>query len=130
MGARGRMLTLSAAVGWRSAGEVLVDCSPAMTGRDAGSGKLAAEADKLRRWLLDTAFPLWWQVGADHVGGGWHERIDFNRLPVALPKRSRVAARQVFCYCEAGRLGWRPGGKRHRMRFRRCATILCAATAR
>ena len=26
MGARGRMLTLSAAVGWRTAGEVLVDC--------------------------------------------------------------------------------------------------------
>ena len=78
-----------------------------MTGRGAGSERLAAEADKLRRWLLDAAFPLWWHVGADHVGGGWHERIDFNGLPVALPKRSRVAARQVFCYCEAGRLGWR-----------------------
>ena len=60
----------------------------------------------MRRWLLDAAFPLWWQVGADHAGGGCHERIDFEGRPVLLPRRSRVAARQVFCYCEAGRLGW------------------------
>jgi mannose/cellobiose epimerase-like protein (N-acyl-D-glucosamine 2-epimerase family) len=77
-----------------------------MTPRSAVSEGLIGEAQRLRRWLLDVAFPLWWQVGADHVNSGWHERIDFNGLPVALPKRSRVAARQVFCYCEAGRLGW------------------------
>ena len=70
------------------------------------SEALAAEAERLRLWLLNEAFPLWWEVGADHVGGGWYERIDFDGLPVVLPKRSRVAARQVFCYCEAGRLGW------------------------
>ena len=77
-----------------------------MTGHGIGSGKFAAEAEKLRRWLLDVAFPLWWRVGADHAGGGWHERIDFGGRPLVLPQRSRVAARQVFCYCEAGRLGW------------------------
>ena len=70
------------------------------------SKALAAEAERLRLWLLNEAFPLWWEVGADHVGGGWYERIDFDGLPLVLPKRSRVAARQVFCYCEAGRLGW------------------------
>ena len=50
--------------------------------------------------------PLWWCVGADHVLGGYHEAIDFDGRPVALPRRSRVAARQAFCYWEAGRLGW------------------------
>ena len=70
------------------------------------SEALAAEAERLRLWLLNEAFPLWWEVGADHSGGGWYERIDFDGSPVVLPRRSRVAARQVFCYCEAGRLGW------------------------
>ena len=78
----------------------------AMTHRAMMSEALAAEAERLRLWLLNEAFPLWWEVGADHSGGGWYERIDFDGSPVVLPKRSRVAARQVFCYCEAGRLGW------------------------
>ena len=65
-----------------------------------------AAAKKLREWLLEAALPLWWRVGADHALGGYHERIDFNGRPVILPRRSRVAARQAFCYGEAGRLGW------------------------
>jgi mannose/cellobiose epimerase-like protein (N-acyl-D-glucosamine 2-epimerase family) len=77
-----------------------------MTGHDSGSEKFVAEAEKLRTWLLEAAFPLWWQVGADRTSGGWYERIDFDGRPIVLPQRSRVAARQVFCYCEAGRLGW------------------------
>ena len=77
-----------------------------MTGRGVGSERPGAGAEKLRRWLLDAAFPLWWEVGADRVGGGWYERIDFDGLPVVLPRRSRVAARQVFWHCEAGQLGW------------------------
>ncbi len=75
--------------------------------RNADSDAFAAEAEKLRRWLLDAAFPLWWDTGADHSAGGCYERIAFDGHPVALPKRSRVAARQVFCYHVAGRLGWR-----------------------
>jgi len=67
---------------------------------------LSVEAQRLRDWLFRSALPLWWRVGADHVGGGYHERIDFDGRPVILPRRSRVAARQAFCYHEAGRLGW------------------------
>jgi len=70
------------------------------------SGTLAAEAEKLRRWLFEAAFPLWWNIGADRLAGGWYERITLTGQPVILPKRSRVAARQVFSYHEAGRLGW------------------------
>lgn len=60
----------------------------------------------MRHWLVEAAFPLWWRVGADRSAGGWHERIAFDGRPVILPKRARVAARQVFCYHKAGQLGW------------------------
>ena len=70
------------------------------------SPEFAAAAEKLRRWLFEAALPLWWRVGADHALGGYHERIDFDGRPLILPRRSRVAARQAFCYSEAGRLGW------------------------
>ena len=74
--------------------------------RHAASAAIAGEAQSLRDWLFATAFPLWWRVGADRKTGGWHERIAFDAQPVILPQRSRVAARQVFCYHHAGRLGW------------------------
>lgn len=67
---------------------------------------LAGEAAALRRWLFDIALPLWWEVGADRVGGGFHEAIDLDGNPVARPHRARTIARQAFSYCEAGRLGW------------------------
>jgi mannose/cellobiose epimerase-like protein (N-acyl-D-glucosamine 2-epimerase family)/glycosyltransferase involved in cell wall biosynthesis len=67
---------------------------------------LAGEAAALRRWLFDTALPLWWKVGADHDRGGFHEAIDQDGRPVAHPHRARSIARQAFSYCEAGRLGW------------------------
>lgn len=70
------------------------------------SRALVREAEALRDWLFEGAFPLWWRVGADHELGGFFEQIDFDGRPIILPRRSRVAARQAFCYCEAGRLGW------------------------
>ena len=78
-----------------------------MNDRSESFDALAAEAERLRRWLLEAAFPLWWQTGADHLAGGFYERIAFDGRPVIMPKRSRVAARQVFCYHQAARLGWR-----------------------
>ncbi len=72
----------------------------------ASSKYAAAAAPQLRRWLFEAALPLWWRVGADQALGGYHERIDFDGRPLILPRRSRVAARQAFCYSEAGRLGW------------------------
>jgi mannose-6-phosphate isomerase len=90
--------------------------------RASTSHELVAAAKKLRQWLLEAALPLWWRVGADRALGGYHERIDFDGKPVILPRRSRVAARQAFCYYEAGRLGWngpwREAGQ-HALRFLR-----------
>ena len=65
-----------------------------------------SEAAALRRWLIDAAFPLWWQVGADREHGGFHEAIDLGGSPCPRPHRARSIARMAFSYCEAGRLGW------------------------
>ncbi|HKA79713.1 MAG TPA: AGE family epimerase/isomerase [Xanthobacteraceae bacterium] len=67
---------------------------------------VAREAKALRRWLFEVALPLWWEVGADHLRGGFHEAITLDGKPLALPHRARSIARQAFSYCEAGRLGW------------------------
>src|SRR6266849_11156872 len=66
----------------------------------------STEEALLRRWLFDIALPLWWEVGADRVDGGFHEAIDLDGKPVLRPHRARSIARQAFSYCEAGRLGW------------------------
>jgi mannose-6-phosphate isomerase len=72
---------------------------------DSSDG-VRAQTRMLRRWLFEHALPLWWEIGADRALGGFHERLDQEGRPVLLPRRARVAARQVFCYCEGGRLGW------------------------
>jgi mannose/cellobiose epimerase-like protein (N-acyl-D-glucosamine 2-epimerase family)/glycosyltransferase involved in cell wall biosynthesis len=83
------------------------------TNSDAASAKglrgmsdLAGEAAALRRWLFDVALPLWWEVGADRINGGFYEAIDLDGKPLARPHRARSIARQAFAYGEAGRLGW------------------------
>jgi mannose/cellobiose epimerase-like protein (N-acyl-D-glucosamine 2-epimerase family) len=68
--------------------------------------ELRKEAAALQHWLFDVALPLWWRVGANRTGGGFHEAIDLDGKPVAWPHRARVVTRMAFSYCEAGRLGW------------------------
>jgi mannose-6-phosphate isomerase len=63
-------------------------------------------AGELRAWLVDKAFPLWWEAGADHALGGFHDALDRSGRPANLPKRARVAARQAFCFSKAPELGW------------------------
>ena len=67
---------------------------------------VVAETQALQRWLFDEALPLWWDVGADRRGGGFHEQIGLDGKPQARPHRARSIARQAIAYCEAGRLGW------------------------
>ncbi|MFL6798038.1 MAG: AGE family epimerase/isomerase [Xanthobacteraceae bacterium] len=68
--------------------------------------ELHNETRALEHWLFEHALPLWWEVGADRVGGGYHEAIELNGRPFAKPHRARSIARMVFAFCEAGRLGW------------------------
>jgi mannose-6-phosphate isomerase len=62
--------------------------------------------DDLKAWALESAFPLWWDVGADHAKGGFFEKIAQDGTPVEAPRRARVQPRQIYSYAAAGLLGW------------------------
>jgi mannose/cellobiose epimerase-like protein (N-acyl-D-glucosamine 2-epimerase family) len=67
---------------------------------------LTAARDRCKTWLLNDAYPLWWEVGFDHKRGGFHEKIGLDGAPVDAPRRARVQPRQIFAYAVAGELGW------------------------
>jgi mannose/cellobiose epimerase-like protein (N-acyl-D-glucosamine 2-epimerase family) len=62
--------------------------------------------DRLKTWAVEAAYPLWWEVGADHAKGGFFEKIDLEGEAVDGPRRGRVLPRQIFAYAIAGELGW------------------------
>ena len=68
--------------------------------------ELAELRRRLLTWLMTDALPLWWRVGADHEGGGFHEAVDVSGHPVLADRRARVQARQIFAYAAGGSLGW------------------------
>ncbi len=68
---------------------------------------LLAIRDRLKAWLVEDAYPIWWEAGADRESGGFHDRLSLAGAPVAGPKRARVQARQAFCYARAAEFGWR-----------------------
>jgi mannose-6-phosphate isomerase len=68
--------------------------------------RLVRLRDALKAWALDHAFPLWWDVGADKVNGGFFEKIALDGTPVEAPRRARVQPRQIYAYAAAGLLGW------------------------
>ena len=56
---------------------------------------------------MDDALPLWWEHGADHRHGGFHELLALDGKPVAnSTRRARVQGRQSYVYATAGALGW------------------------
>jgi len=60
----------------------------------------------LHRWFLETALPFWWESGADHVNGGWFEKMDDSCRPLEEPRRARLVARQIFVFSVAPEVGW------------------------
>jgi mannose/cellobiose epimerase-like protein (N-acyl-D-glucosamine 2-epimerase family) len=68
--------------------------------------RLVRLRDDLKAWALDHAFPIWWEVGADKVNGGFFEKIALDGTPVEAPRRARVQPRQIYSYAVAGLLGW------------------------
>jgi mannose-1-phosphate guanylyltransferase/mannose-6-phosphate isomerase len=93
-------------------------------GRTA-SARPAAEAlsdwaARYEHWLLTSALPLWWSLGADHEHGGFHELLDLDGSARPAPRRARVQTRQSFVYAEAHALGWQGPGREaalHGMRY-------------
>jgi mannose-6-phosphate isomerase len=59
----------------------------------------------LKSWLPD-AFTLWWERGADHENGGFHERLKLDGSPTGEPRRARLHPRQIYCFSLADELGW------------------------
>lgn len=58
--------------------------------------------DTWRRWLSESALPLWSENGFDTDRSLFHERLTFDHQPIALPElRLMVQARQVSTYCRA-----------------------------
>lgn len=57
-------------------------------------------------WLCGAAFPLWLDYGVDWKAGAFHEELDPATLaPRVAFRRLRVAARQVYSFSQAARLG-------------------------
>ncbi len=68
--------------------------------------RLVRLRDDLKAWALDHAFPIWWEVGADRINGGFFEKIALDGTPVEAPRRARVQPRQIYSFAVAGLLGW------------------------
>lgn len=62
--------------------------------------------DRLKTWVTEAAYPLWWKAGADRDKGGFFEKLDLEGAPVSGPRRGRVLPRQIFSFAIAGDLGW------------------------
>lgn len=59
-------------------------------------------------WFEGSALPVWWALGADHEGGGYHESLVAGGRSAGPNRRMRVQARQTHVFARAGRAGW-PG---------------------
>jgi len=62
-------------------------------------------AARLVEWLAGTALPLWHDTGRD-ADGGFYEALDMDAQALSLPRRARVAPRQLFAFCHGRTLGW------------------------
>lgn len=62
--------------------------------------------DRMRDWLFHDAFPLWADIGVDHVVGGFVERLNPDGSIIDDPRRARLVARQIYAFSAAEKLGW------------------------
>ncbi len=70
---------------------------------------------RLGVWLYGSLFPRWLEAAWDDAGG-FVEALGAEGAPLAdLPRRGRVAPRQIFAFSEAIRQGWDPDGAASQM---------------
>ncbi len=85
--------------------KALVDgLAPAAPAEDP---ELARAGQALRDWLLAGALPIWWALGADRSGGGFHEALGLDGRLAEPFRRIRVQARMAYAYAASAALGWR-----------------------
>ena len=57
-------------------------------------------------WITASALPTWATLGFDQRAERFHERLDRTTVPIAVPHRAMVQARQIFVFAHAAELGW------------------------
>ena len=72
---------------------------------------LGEGASRFAEWLRLRALPLWSAMG-QQSDGGFAEALTLDGRPLAANRRTRVQARQIWSYAEAGRLGWQGAWRR------------------
>ncbi|HEY4203192.1 MAG TPA: AGE family epimerase/isomerase [Devosiaceae bacterium] len=89
---------------------------------------LSSKSLTLSTWLTESAFPLWWNEGADHLNGGFFETIALNGHIFRGNRRFRVQPRQVYSYNISEQLEWngpaavaQQHGMRYLLTHYRCA---------
>ena len=74
--------------------------------RQALENEIAAASQRLSGWLVDSAFGKWHANGHDSERGTFFETIDITTGEATdTPIRTRVPARQIYCFSQAGKLG-------------------------
>ncbi len=82
----------------------MIDLSDA---RAANSSRLKIAYSQTESWLFNAALPFWGGPGVDFERGGFNEKFDQHGIVVpAVPRRTRVVARQIYSFAAAGRIGW------------------------
>lgn len=66
---------------------------------------LADGARRFADWLRLRALPVWGAVG-QAADGAFAEVLSQDGRTLAMPRRARVQARQIYVYAQAGLLGW------------------------
>lgn len=67
--------------------------------------RLAAAGLRFGDWMRLRALPTWSTLGQAETGQ-FAEALDLDGRAARLPHRTRVQARQIFVYAQAGRMGW------------------------
>lgn len=62
-------------------------------------------ANEAKHWLFECAAPLWLKYKGP-IGDLFAESLTIDGRPTNAPQRVLVQARQIYSYCEIGRLGW------------------------
>ncbi|WP_414898716.1 AGE family epimerase/isomerase [Rhodovulum sp. YEN HP10] len=72
---------------------------------ETGSDPVAAPLAAFRHWIGTQALPFQARRVRD-AAGGFHERIAVDGHPVAMPRRARVAARQLYAFSRLAGAGF------------------------
>ncbi len=72
----------------------------------AVADQLAEWTQRYHHWLFTSALPVWWSLGGDHQGWGFHESLHQDGRGTGEARRARVQVRQTFAYAQAGAMGW------------------------